>query len=158
MKPLRIFLAFLLLFSLTVLAQDKPNFSGKWQLDTAKSEFGQFPAPDTQTNVIDHKEPDIRLKQTIKSEAVPGGEATVDRHYTTDGKENVNEVRPQQVKSTAKWEGNKLLINTKLEIPDGTIEIKDSWELTDGGKQLLVIREFKTPQGDQQQKLLFNKQ
>jgi hypothetical protein len=58
-------------FALTAAAQDKPNFSGKWVLDPQQSDFGDFPAPQSQVNVIDHKEPKIKLTQTIRGDAIP---------------------------------------------------------------------------------------
>ena len=157
MKSCTILLGILLLSSAAV-AQDKPNFSGTWALDTVKSDFGELPVPDTQTNVIDHKDSNIELTQTIRGQAVPGGEASSERHYTSDGKENSNKVGEQDVKSTCKWDGKQLVIGTKLETPNGTVEIKDSWELADGGKQMAVTRNFKGPQGERNQRLLFNKQ
>src|SRR5579864_2823942 len=140
------------------IAQDKPNFSGKWVLDTAASDFGDFPAPDSQINVVDHQEPNIHLTQTIRGEAVPGGEATSDRHYTTDAKENTNKIGGREIKSTTRWDNHKLVTIVKLETPDGTVEIKDSWELGGEGKQLVVTRDFKGPQGERNQKLVFTKQ
>jgi len=62
------------------------------------------------------------------------------------------------VKSTSKWDGNKLVIHTKLESPNGTVDINDSWELTEGGKQMVVTRHFKGPQGERSQTLVFYKQ
>lgn len=62
----------ILLFSLAVIAQDKPNFSGSWLLQIEKSDFSHFPVPDTQINVIEHKAVDIKLTQTIRSASVPG--------------------------------------------------------------------------------------
>jgi len=61
MKCCTILLEIMLLLPFAGIAQEKPNFSGKWGLDTNRSDFGQFPVPDTQTNVIEHKEPSIRL-------------------------------------------------------------------------------------------------
>jgi hypothetical protein len=147
-----------LLLSLAAVAQDKPNFTGTWLLAIEKSDFSHFPVPDAQTNVIEHKGPNIKLTQTIRSASVPGGEASWERHYTTDGKESVNRLGPRDAKSTSKWAGNKLIIVTKLETPDGTSEIEESWELTDGGKQMVVSRDFKEPDGGGVQRLLFKKQ
>ena len=158
MKSCTILLQVILLLSSAAVAQDKPNFSGKWALDTAKSDFGELPGPDTQTNVIEHKDPNIKLTQTIRGASVSGGKASSERRYTTDGKESPNKLGQQEVKSTCTWHGNKLVIDTKLEAPEGTLDIKDSWELTDGGKQMVVTRDFKGPQGERTQRLLFNKQ
>ncbi len=82
----------------------------------------------------------------------------MERHYTTDGKESVNRLGPRDAKSTSRWAGNKLIIVTKLETPDGTGEIDESWELTDGGKQMVVSRDFKEPDGGGVQRLLFKRQ
>jgi hypothetical protein len=148
----------ILLLSLAAAAQDRPNFTGNWHLDIEKSDFSHFPVPDTQTNVIEHKDPNIKLAQTIRSASVPGGEASTERHYTTDGKESVNRLGLRDAKSISKWVGNRLIIVTKLETPDGTGEIEESWELTDGGKQMVVSRDFKEPDGGGVQRLLFKKQ
>jgi uncharacterized lipoprotein YehR (DUF1307 family) len=158
MKSCMILLAVILMLPLAAVAQDKPNFSGKWGLDTGKSDFGEFPVPDSQTNVIEHKGTNIKLTQTIKGDAVPGGVASSERHYTTDGKESSNKVGQQELTSICKWDGNKLVIDTKLQSPDGPVEIKDSWELTDGGKRLVATRVFKGPQGERSQRLVFNQQ
>ena len=135
MKSCTVLLEVILLLSSAAVAQGKPGFSGKWALDTVKSDFGELPVPDSQTNIIEHKDPNIKLTQTIRGANVSGGEASSERHYTTDGKESSNKLGQQEVKSTCRWDGNKLVINTKLETPDGTVEIKDSWELTDGGNR-----------------------
>lgn len=158
MKKTAILIALVVLLSLCAAADDKPNFSGKWVLDKGQSDFGDFPSPDSQTNVIEHKEPDIKLTQTVKGDAIPGGEATTERHYTTDGKENVNHLGPAEVKSTSKWDGSKLITVAKLETPNGTVEIKDSWELAESGKQFIINRNFKSQGGERNQKLVFNKQ
>ena len=158
MKSCTILLQVILLLSSAAVAQDKPNFSGKWALDTAKSDFGELPAPDSQTNIIEHKDPNIKLTQTIRGQDVSGGEASSERYYTTDGKESSNKVGQQEVKSTCRWDGKRLVIDTKLDTPAGPVEIKDSWELADGGKQLVAKRDFKGPQGERSQRLLFNKQ
>jgi hypothetical protein len=151
-----IFAMAMTLFALAVTAQDKPNFTGKWVLDRSKSEFAAMPVPESQTNTIEHKEPNITLTQTITGDSIPGGQASTQRRWTTDGKENTNDLGQQQVKSKTKWEGNKLVTVTTLE--GGRGEIQDLWELTDNGKQLEVTRDFKGPQGQREQKLIFKKQ
>ena len=137
-------------------AQDKPNLSGTWVLDTEKNDFGDLPVTGSQTNVIDHTEPNIKLTQTIEGEFVPDGRASTQRRYSTDGKETMNVLGDRPVKSTTRWEGNRLLTDTTLEAPAGKIEIKDSWEITADRKQMTITRNFKSPEGERQQKLVFN--
>jgi hypothetical protein len=150
--------AILVILSCAVFAQDKPNFTGNWLLDHTKSDFGDFPSPDTQTSVIDHKGTDIKLVQTVKGDAVVGGEASTERRYTTDGKETVNRIGESNAKSVARWDGRKLIIETKLETPNGTVVIADSWELADSGKELVVAREIRGPDTSQRQRFIYNRQ
>ena len=129
-------------FALTAAAQDKPNFSGKWVLDPQHSDFGDFPATQSQVNVIDHKEPKIKLTQTIKGDAIPGGEATNEREFTTDGKESTNKSGDRELKSVTKWDNDKLVTTVRLDTPDGAIEINDSWIVADAGKHMVVTGHF----------------
>ncbi|HKW97210.1 MAG TPA: hypothetical protein VJN43_05710 [Bryobacteraceae bacterium] len=140
--------------SLPAFAQQKPNFSGKWTLNKPASDFGNFSAPDAQIDIIEHNEPNIRLMQTIRGDAVPGGEATSERRYTTDGKENINKIGDRELKSRTVWDESKLVITTNLPSPGGPIEIKDTWVLTASG-QMVITRHFRGPQDERRQKLIF---
>src|SRR5258706_532224 len=92
--------AVLALVSLALVADDKPDLSGTWKLDSAKSDFGAFPGPDSQANVIDHKDPKIKIKTTSKGG--PRGDADYESTYTTDGKESTNQQGPREIKTIAK--------------------------------------------------------
>jgi hypothetical protein len=43
----------------------------------------------------------------------PRGEVIADMKYSTDGKETTNSVRGNQIRSTAKWDGDELAIAGK---------------------------------------------
>ncbi len=133
----------------------KPNFSGKWVLDTGKSDFGALPGPNSRTDVIDHQDPKLKVNSTIKG---PQGERVVERSYTTDGKENTNTQGNTEVKSKTRWEGKQLVTELKLEIQGNPVEIKDVWELGEDGKVLTMKRDLKSSQGETSQKLHFDKQ
>ena len=135
--------------------ESKPNFSGKWELDVAKSEFGALPGPSSRTDVIDHQEPKVKITVTVKG---PQGERTFERNYTTDGKENTNTQFNMEVKSKTHWEGKVLVTELKLEIQGNPLEIKEQWELSEDGKVLVIKRDLKSSQGDTSQKLVFSKQ
>lgn len=152
--------ALVLLLAAPAWAQDaKPDFSGKWNLDLAKSDFGPAPPPESIVIVIEHKEPNLKVTSTQTGQQ---GVVTNERNLTTDGKENTNRMRAmggeQDVKSTTRWEGTKLATALKMDFQGSVIEFNDSWELSDGGKVLLIARAIKTPQGDFTQKTVFNKQ
>jgi hypothetical protein len=151
-------LVFLLTASATAQAV-KPDFSGKWNLDVAKSDFGAAPRPESIVHVIAHTEPALRVESTQTTQQ---GTATNVRNLTTDGKENTNTLRAmggeQEVKSTTKWDGNKLVTALKIAFQGMTADILDTWDLSADGKVLTISREFKTSQGDFTQKTVYNKQ
>ena len=64
----------------------------------------------------------------------------------------------REVKCVTKWVDNKLVTTTMLETPGGTAEIRDTWELADAGRQMLVTRSFKVPQMDHLERLVFTNQ
>ena len=150
------------LASVTMLAgaaqDDKPNYSGTWTLDIAKSDFGMAPPPESMVSVIEHAEPSMKIKTTQKSQM---GEMTNERLVTTDGKENENKLRTmmgdQNVKSTTKWDGKKLITAYALDIQGMSLDVKETWELSADGKVLTIMRDIKTPQGDFSQKNILNK-
>jgi hypothetical protein len=150
-----------LLLSASAWAQDaKPNFTGKWNLDVAKSDFGPMPPPDSVVHVIEHNEPSVKIVTTQKSAQ---GETTNERLLTTDGKENVNKMRmgpdgEQQVTSTSKWNGKALATSFKLSAQGTEFDINDSWTLSDDGKVLTIVRAIKAPQGEFAATTVFNKQ
>jgi hypothetical protein len=150
----------MLLLAASTWAQDaRPDFSGTWNLDVAKSDFAGAPAPDSIVHVIEHKDPILKITSTQKNQQ---GELTNTRNLTTDGKENINKMRSmageQDVKSTSTWNARKLTNALKLDIQGNAIDINEAWELSDGGKVLSIVRDIKTPQGDFHQTYVFNKQ
>jgi hypothetical protein len=155
-------LAALLICSMSVpvsLQGARPNFTGKWSLDPGKSDFGQSPAPESIVHVIEHKEPNVKITTTTKSEI---GESTSEQNLTTDGKENINKMQamgtPQEVKVTGRWDGEKLATSWSFEAGDATIYFSDSWALSDGGKVLTLVRVAKTLQGTFMVTTVYNKQ
>src|SRR5260370_33792609 len=116
MKPLGGFLLFSVVALLgTAQANAKPNFSGEWKLNAAKSEFGPMPAPDKRTDKITHPDPSLKISTTASGAQ---GEMSFDLSYTTDGKESTNQLRGSPAKSTAKWDADTLGITTKAKFHD----------------------------------------
>jgi hypothetical protein len=109
---------------------------------SAAKRLRRLPPKQSQVNVIDHKEPKIKLTLTIKGDAIPGGEATNEREFTTDGKESTNKSGDRELKSVTKWDNDKLVTTVRLDTPDGAIEINDSWIVADAGKHMVVTGHF----------------
>lgn len=146
---------FLLLALPTLAAAAKPNFKGEWKLNVAKSEFGEFPPPSTMTQTIAHEEPTLKVATKMSTD---NGDMNFDATYTTDGKESVNQFGPNEMKSTANWEGDALVIQTKGKFGDSDFAMNDKWSLSEDAKTLTLKRHFSSSMGEMDQKLVLEKQ
>jgi hypothetical protein len=152
----RLILAGLVLFGLAALpATAKPNFTGDWKLSSAKSDFGQFPAPSSMTQKATHDDPALKIAAKMVTD---NGDFEFESTYSTDGKETTNTFGPSEMKSVAKWEGDTLTIETKGSFGDSEVTIQDKWELSADGKTITIRRHFASSQGEVDQKLVFEKQ
>jgi hypothetical protein len=139
----------------TVVAQQKPDFSGTWKLNVSKSDYGVLPGPTSRTDVITHKEPSISNHVTSESDQ---GKLDYTLTYSTDGKETTNTVGERVAKSTAKWEGNNLIINSKLKVGDADIDVVATWVLSADGKTLTLNVHLSSAMGEADQKIVFERQ
>ena len=103
--------AIVYLCSSIATAQTKPDFSGSWKMNREKSKFERG-GPDGLLIKIDHKEPSFVEDWKIST---PNGERSFQAKYTTDGKETEQEVMGRTAKTSAKWDGDALVIEFKTE-------------------------------------------
>ena len=143
----------LILLALPALA--KTNFSGDWKLNVSKSEFGPMPPPSSMTGKITHQDPKLKLavKQTGER-----GDVDYEMNYSTDGKETTNEFRGNPMKSTARWDGEALVIDTKGSFDGNDFTIQDRMSLSADGKTLTLKRHFSSSMGEADQTLVLEKQ
>ncbi len=147
--------ALLLVSASTLWAQSKPNFSGEWTLVPGKSDFGMMPPPSSGTQKITHNEPQLKVASTQTNDQ---GTNTTESTYTTDGKECVNKgFMDSEMKSTAKWDGDVLVIDSKMDIQGNAITITNRWALSADGKTLTVAMHFASPMGDGDVKMVYEK-
>ena len=138
-------------------AQGKPDFSGTWTLDTAKSD----PAP--QGRGGGGGAASVTIKQTGAELAVTseGRQGPQTMTYKLDGSESTNQVMgrggAQTVKSTAKWDGSSLVIETTRDFQGTAITTKEVRRLDNGGKEMVVESTTQTPQGEQKRKVVYTK-
>jgi hypothetical protein len=152
------------IFSLTLLtlaiglvqAQAKADFSGTWKLNAGKSDFGPMPPPDSITEKIAHQDPSLKLN--VATTGGMQGDMTYDVTYTTDGKECVNHVADNEFKSTLKWDGDELTIDTKGSFSGTDFTSKDRWSLSADGKTLTIARHISSAMGEADMKTVFEKQ
>ena len=145
----------LMLLLCAAVAQAKPNFSGDWKMNPAKSDFGQMPAPTSMTQKITHSDPDLKVVTTSVSER---GEFTNNLAYTTDGKECTNKGRMGETKSILKWDGDTLVIESKADFQGNAVTITSKWSLSEDGKTLTVNTHFASSMGEGDSKIVYEKQ
>ena len=139
----------------SVFAQQKPDFSGTWKLNVAKSDFGALPGPQSRTDVITHKDPSLSDSATVESAE---GKQQYTANFTTDGKEVTNQISGREVKATMKWAGNNLAVVSKLVYNETDVIGNSTWELSADGKTFTISIHYASSMGETDQKLVFEKQ
>jgi hypothetical protein len=146
----------LLLIAFAAFADDaKPNFSGTWKLNAAKSDFGPMPPPDSRTDTVDHKDPVIKESVAMSTGQ---GDMSWDLAYTTDGKESKGSIMGSDITTTAHWEGTTLIVDSKANFGGSDMTLHGTVVLSDDGKTLTRAVHISGPMGEGDQKLIFEKQ
>jgi hypothetical protein len=128
-------------FAIATAAPAKPNFSGTWRLNQVKSHYGPVSAPKKMERKIVHQDP--MLKMTIV-QANDDGERTLEQEYKTDGSASVNKVGNREVTSTARWDGQVLVISSER----GDLAQSERWTLSEDGQVLTLVNRIKSPKGN----------
>ena len=156
--------AAILVLSVIALAAAKPNFTGAWTMDRARS-FG-LPADMNQTLTITQKEDRIELETKLIQ---PNNERTVKDTYVLDGKEYdfTPLVPPNQPpaagKRTAVWlpgeRGIQVTDVTTAETPKGTVKTQTvrKWTISSQG-ELVIDMYVDNPNVSYEAKRIFIKQ
>jgi hypothetical protein len=134
--------------------QTKPDLNGVWKMDPARSDFGSGPVSVSRLDKIALD--GVNLKDTITQKLQRGPESTYDMVYTIDGKECTNHVRGNLVKSTAKWEGDELVIDSKV-FALREAAIQDRWAISTDGKTI-TLRRHMTGAMTAEQTIVFDRQ
>ncbi len=134
--------------------QTKANLNGTWKMDPAKSDFGSGPVSESRLDRIGIE--GTTLKDTITQKLRRGPENTYDMIYTLDGKESTNHVRGNLVESTAQWEGDELVVASKVHALRLAI-MKDRYSVSADGKTLTLTRHM-SGAIDAEQKIIFDRQ
>lgn len=161
MKTKNLLISFALLFGLLSIAVafQKPNFSGKWELDKLKS-FSNPPGLE-QSATITQTGDQVTFDTKVKTGA--GGEQKITESYTLDGKEvEFKPAAPPNAtgKRTASWlpNGRGLLIKDETSV-DGKVvsTVTRKWTLAADGKTLTVDYYVDRANGSFESKRVFNK-
>lgn len=131
----------------------KPDFSGEWKMNAAKSNFGPLPPPSVMNRSISHKEPALTIVEEQQSAM---GDQKTTRKYVTDGSEITFEVQGMSVPSTASWQERALVFVSRVDAAGLTIT--DRMTLAADGKSLTSAVHIASPQGDADITVVFDKQ
>jgi hypothetical protein len=124
--------------STLAFAQAKPDFSGTWTLDPEASQMGGGGAAGGRGGgmmmggpmTVKHTGDTLVTEQTR-------GENKVVMTYKLDGSQSKNTVAgrggatTEQV-STAKWDGNKIVITRTQQMGDQSVQISETWAMEGG--------------------------
>jgi len=134
--------------------ETKPNLNGVWKMDPARSDFGTGPVSESRLDKIGLD--GASLKDTITQKLRRGGESTYDMVYTIDGKECTNHVHGNVVKSTARWDGDELVIDSQV-FALRQAAIQDRWSVSADGKTI-TLRRHMTGAVTAEQTVIFDRQ
>lgn len=168
-KKLLIALAAIMGLSILAFAAAKPNFSGTWTLDRARS-FG-MPGDMTQVLTITHTDDKMEVETKIIQ---PNNERTIKDTFILDGKEHeftppappntpANAPPPPKGKRTVTWlPGDTALTVTDLTTattPQGEVTTQNvrKWAINSHG-ELVVDTFVDGPRGSYEAKRIFKKQ
>jgi hypothetical protein len=134
-------------------AADKPNFSGEWKMNAAKSSFGQLPAPTSFVRKIQHADPSLAI---IEEQSAGGAQSSTTRRVTTDGKSTTLELNGLAAMCSAAWEGSEIVATTAMD--SAGLKFTDRMALSSDGKVLTSKVKIATPQGDADLVIVFDRQ
>jgi hypothetical protein len=134
-------------------AAAKPNFTGEWQLNLSKSNYGSMPAPTSLLRTITHADPSLEIVDDQN-----GGRRTgvSTRKYMANGQTTTFEINGAAVEGSAAWEGSSLIVTTK--VASVGLMFKDKMSLSADGKQLTSDVQIASNQGPAHVTLVFDRQ
>jgi hypothetical protein len=138
--------------SLFIGQSAKPNFTGEWMMNVAKSNFGALPAPTTLTRSIKHDEPNLTI---VEYQLGALGEQSATRKYLTDGTPTTFEAQGVTVPSSAKWEDNALVVVSNVDAI--ALTFNDRMTLSPDGKTLTSVVRISSAQGDADMTVVFER-
>lgn len=131
----------------------RPDFSGEWKMNLAKSDFADVPPPTGGTRKIEHHEPSLTIVDVQTGGGNPG---TTTRTVTTDGKNNTCEMQGMHTACKAEWDGDGIILTTS--IASFKVAISDRMSLSDDGKTLTSETLVLSPQLNTVIKIVFDRQ
>ncbi len=133
-------------FALTLLASFAclaADFTGVWKMDPAKSDYGLLPMPDSVTLDVKQTGESVEMKFAQEGGRAP---AQYTHKYSIDGKESVNELLGNQMKTVASKQGESLKFSSTVNYRGRDLRIADTWTMAADGKSMVYKRNIAAPE------------
>ncbi len=149
-------IALALFTSAIILAQvQHPNFSGVWKLAPEESDFAGLTAPRGRTATV--KQQDASITEEVKDQHADSSD-TVTLHFSVGGDASVNKILGKPMKSTARWDGQDLVISNVPQTAGDGAAFDDRWTLSLDANTLTVRTHFEDQGIAHDQMLVFHKE
>jgi hypothetical protein len=148
---------FLVAGATTLIAQQKPDFSGEWKLNRQASSLSPVVAPAAQSGIlrIEHHEPKFAAQQTIVLDGKPFESKF---ELLTDGREvATTDDRGRRTVSTLRWDANALVATWRIQGTSAEVIISFRYELEDGGRRLRAAEQIRGGGRDQDNLWVFER-
>ncbi|MEW5902646.1 MAG: hypothetical protein AB1715_14360, partial [Acidobacteriota bacterium] len=124
-------------------ASERPNFSGQWVFNAAKSKLELKVQLEAATFSIDHKDTDFHFSRVF---IVGGQESTHSYVLATGGREKVEEQPDRTLHSRLYWDGDVLVYDVRIVLKDGREATNIvRYSLRDEGRTFVAEEKFRGP-------------
>jgi hypothetical protein len=122
-------------------AQQKPDFSGAWTLNRQASTLSPAAAP-VQSGIvrIEHRDPTFRYRASF---VTPNGPLQYEYELQSDGREVGAIQNGVTTLSNLRWEGEALVVRSRVQRPDGEVRITFRYELINEGNRLRATEQIR---------------
>jgi hypothetical protein len=144
-----------LICAMTSIAQQKPDFSGEWQLNRELSTLSTGASiAQRGTLRIQHREPNFKCEMTI---VMDGKTHATSYELLSDGHERAGTDAWGRMVSSLGWDGDALVATWRIEAPNGDMTISFRYELRDGGGRLRAVEQIRGGGRDQDNTWVFDR-
>lgn len=141
MRPLFLSIP-LIILGFSALSAPRPNFTGTWKIDEARSRIDAVPALKDTVVKIDQQESKIVLT------TLNGDHQAYTFELPTDGTPQKGTIDNQPATASAEWNEDRLVITVTREAPGGPVTEIRSAKLSDTGKTMSTIYTLKDSSGE----------
>lgn len=134
-----------------------PDFSGTWNLDIPKSNFGQGQPPASEVDTITENGNSMSVATAQKGGMM--GDSNTTETYNTDGQPSSwKGMGDATVTGTSSWDGDKLVVDAKTSFQGSDVKLKETYSLSPDGKTLTKALHAETGMGNFDSTSVYDKQ